>query len=97
MGLPWYRVHAIVLNDSGRLLSIHIMHTALVAGWVGSMALYELVVFYPSNPVIDLMEDYNKFGYLELRRCGRSTYCIFWLVLISSYLALGILGSRNFL
>ncbi|MBA0879494.1 hypothetical protein Goshw_011771, partial [Gossypium schwendimanii] len=55
MGLPWYRVHAIVLNDSGRLLSIHIMHTALVAGWVGSMALYELVVFYPSNPVIDLM------------------------------------------
>ncbi|MFQ6665516.1 hypothetical protein Gotur_032227 [Gossypium turneri] len=40
---------------------------------------------------------YNKFGYLELRRCGRSTYCVFWLVLLSSYLALGILGSRNFL
>ncbi|MFQ6638169.1 hypothetical protein Gotur_014064 [Gossypium turneri] len=31
------------------------MHTALVAGWVGSMALYELVVFDPSNPVINLM------------------------------------------
>ncbi|KAL1333895.1 hypothetical protein AAHE18_11G136800 [Arachis hypogaea] len=25
-----------------RLLSVHIMHTALVAGWAGSMALYEL-------------------------------------------------------
>ncbi|MBA0728974.1 hypothetical protein Golax_025412, partial [Gossypium laxum] len=37
-------------------------------------------------------EDYNKFGYLELRRCGRSTYCIFWLVLISSYLALDPYG-----
>ncbi|KAK9019547.1 hypothetical protein V6N11_054065 [Hibiscus sabdariffa] len=40
--------------------------------------------------------DYNKSGYLELRRCGRGTYCVFWLVLLGSYLALGILGSRNF-
>ena len=45
MGLPWYRVHTVVLNDPGRLLSVHIMHTALVAGWAGSMALYELAVF----------------------------------------------------
>lgn len=45
MGLPWYRVHTIVLNDPGRLLAVHIMHTALVAGWAGSMALYELAVF----------------------------------------------------
>jgi hypothetical protein len=26
------------------------MHTALVAGWAGSMALYELAVFDPSDP-----------------------------------------------
>ena len=45
MGLPWYRVHTVVLNDPGRLLSVHIMHTALVSGWAGSMALYELAVF----------------------------------------------------
>ena len=32
MGLPWYCVHTVVLNDPGRLISIHIMHTALVAG-----------------------------------------------------------------
>lgn len=44
MGLPWYRVHTVVLNDPGRLLSVHLMHTALVAGWAGSMALYELAV-----------------------------------------------------
>ncbi|KAK5825873.1 hypothetical protein PVK06_020748 [Gossypium arboreum] len=55
MGLPWYRVHTVVLNDPGRLLSVHIMHTALVAGWAGSMALYELVVFDPSGPVLDPM------------------------------------------
>ncbi|TYH97725.1 hypothetical protein ES332_A12G261500v1 [Gossypium tomentosum] len=55
MGLPWYRVHTVVLNDPGHLLSVHIMHTALVAGWAGSMALYELAVFYPSDPVLDPM------------------------------------------
>ncbi|KAJ9536088.1 LOW QUALITY PROTEIN: hypothetical protein OSB04_un000744, partial [Centaurea solstitialis] len=55
MGLPWYRVHTVVLNDPGRLLSVHIMHTALVAGWAGSMALYELAVFDPSDPVLDPM------------------------------------------
>ncbi|TYG79152.1 hypothetical protein ES288_D02G118500v1 [Gossypium darwinii] len=38
MGLPWYRVHTIVLNDLGCLLFVHIMHTALVA-----------VIFYPSD------------------------------------------------
>ncbi|OMO52130.1 hypothetical protein COLO4_37397 [Corchorus olitorius] len=55
MGLPWYRVHTVVLNDPGRLLSVHIMHTALVADWAGSMALYELAVFDPSDPVLDPM------------------------------------------
>ena len=31
MGLPWYRVHTVVLNDPGRLISVHLMHTALVS------------------------------------------------------------------
>jgi hypothetical protein len=30
MGLPWYRVHTVVLNDPGRLIAVHLMHTALV-------------------------------------------------------------------
>ncbi|PHT25153.1 Photosystem II CP47 reaction center protein [Capsicum baccatum] len=55
MGFPWYRVHTIVLNDPDQLLSVHIMHTALVTGWADSMALYELAVFYPSYPVLDPM------------------------------------------
>ncbi|KAF3637433.1 putative cytochrome subunit alpha-like [Capsicum annuum] len=55
MGFPWYRVHTIILNDPSRLLSVHIMHTILVAGWAGLMALYKLVVFYPSDPVLDPM------------------------------------------
>ena len=55
MGLPWYRVHTVVLNDPGRLISVHLMHTALVAGWAGSMALFELSNFDPSDPVFNPM------------------------------------------
>ncbi|PHT66050.1 hypothetical protein T459_30475 [Capsicum annuum] len=45
MGFPWYHVHTFVFNDLCRLLSIHIMHTTLVASWSGSMALYKLAFF----------------------------------------------------
>ncbi|KAL8256313.1 hypothetical protein R6Q59_031380 [Mikania micrantha] len=55
MGLPWYRVHTVVLNDLVRLLSVHIMHTTLVVGWASSMALYELAVFDPSDLILDPM------------------------------------------
>jgi len=53
MALPWYRVHTVVLNDPGRLIAVHIMHTALVAGWAGSMALYELSLFDPSDSALN--------------------------------------------
>jgi hypothetical protein len=55
MGLPWYRVHTVVINDPGRLLAVHLMHTALLAGWAGSMALYELAIFDPSDAVLKLL------------------------------------------
>ncbi|CAN6454445.1 unnamed protein product [Victoria cruziana] len=61
MGLPWYRVHTVVLNDPGRLLSVHIMHIALVCSWADSMALYELAVFDPSDPVLDPMWRHGMF------------------------------------
>ncbi|KAJ0009902.1 hypothetical protein Pint_33162 [Pistacia integerrima] len=44
-----------MLNDPDRLLSVHIMYIALVAGWVGSMALYELAVFDPFDPILNPM------------------------------------------
>lgn len=55
MGLPWYRVHTVVLNDPGRLIAVHLMHTALTAGWAGSMALYELALFTPGDPDLNPM------------------------------------------
>jgi len=55
MGLPWYRVHTVVLNDPGRLLAVHLMHNALCAGFAGSMLLYELALYDPSDPVLNPM------------------------------------------
>jgi photosystem II CP47 chlorophyll apoprotein len=70
MALPWYRVHTVVLNDPGRLISVHLMHTALVAGWAGSMALYELAVFDPSDPVLNPMWRQGMFVMPFMTRLG---------------------------
>ncbi|MDX2097606.1 MAG: photosystem II chlorophyll-binding protein CP47 [Leptolyngbyaceae cyanobacterium bins.59] len=70
MGLPWYRVHTVVLNDPGRLIAVHLMHTALVAGWAGSMALYELAVFDPSDPVLNPMWRQGMFVLPFMSRLG---------------------------
>ncbi|KAJ0101028.1 hypothetical protein Patl1_04903 [Pistacia atlantica] len=70
MGLPWYRVHTIVLNDPGCLLSVHIMYTTLVAGWAGSMALHELAVFDPFDPVLDPMWRQGIFVIPFMTRLG---------------------------
>jgi photosystem II CP47 chlorophyll apoprotein len=70
MGLPWYRVHTVVLNDPGRLISVHLMHTALVAGWAGSMALYELATFDPSDAVLNPMWRQGMFVLPFMARLG---------------------------
>jgi photosystem II CP47 chlorophyll apoprotein len=70
MGLPWYRVHTVVLNDPGRLISVHLMHTALVAGWSGSMALYELAIFDPSDAVLNPMWRQGMFVLPFMSRLG---------------------------
>jgi len=46
---PWFRVHIVVLNDPGRLMSVHIMHTGLVSAWSGIMLLYELITLDPTD------------------------------------------------
>jgi photosystem II CP47 chlorophyll apoprotein len=70
MGLPWYRVHTVVLNDPGRLISVHLMHTALVSGWAGSMALYELAIFDPSDLVLNPMWRQGMFVLPFMTRLG---------------------------
>jgi photosystem II CP47 chlorophyll apoprotein len=51
--LPWFRVHIVILNDPGRLLSCHIIHTALIAGWAGSMLIYELLILDSCDTVFN--------------------------------------------
>ena len=70
MGLPWYRVHTVVLNDPGRLIAVHLMHTALVAGWAGSMALYELAIFDSSDPILNPMWRQGMFVMPFMARLG---------------------------
>ena len=48
--LPWFRVHIVILNDPGRLISVHIMHTGMLASWSGLIVLYELITFDPTDP-----------------------------------------------
>jgi photosystem II CP47 chlorophyll apoprotein len=46
------------------------MHTALVAGWAGSMALYELAVFDPSDPLLNPMWRQGMFVMPFMTRIG---------------------------
>ena len=51
--LPWYRVHITILNDPGRIISVHLMHTSLVAGWSSVMLKFELTILDPIDPVFN--------------------------------------------
>lgn len=53
--LPWFRVHIVVLNDPGRLISSHLMHTGLISGWAGMMLGYELIVSDSTDSVYNPM------------------------------------------
>jgi len=55
MALSWYRVHTVLLNDPGRLLAVHIMHSSLVSGWAGSMTFYEISIYDPSEKIVNPM------------------------------------------
>jgi photosystem II CP47 chlorophyll apoprotein len=46
------------------------MHTALVAGWAGSMALYELAIFDPSDPILNPMWRQGMFVLPFMARLG---------------------------
>ena len=49
--MPWFRVHLVILNDPGRLISVHQMHSGFVAGWSGVMLCYELITVDATDPV----------------------------------------------
>ena len=46
-------MHIVVLNDPGRLISVHLMHTGQISGWAGSMLLYESVIVEKSDTIFN--------------------------------------------
>jgi len=89
MGLPWFRVHSVVLNDPGRLIAVHLMHTALVSGWAGSMAFFELSKFDPSDPVLNPMWRQGMFVLPFMTRIGVTNSWACWKITGESVLDTG--------
>ncbi|PZD74520.1 Photosystem II CP47 reaction center protein [Acaryochloris thomasi RCC1774] len=95
MGLPWYRVHSVVLNDPGRLLGVHLMHTALVTGWAGSMAIFELAKFDPSDPILNPMWRQGMYVMPFMSRLGVTHSWSGWTVTGETYEPVaGFLGAH---
>ena len=44
-------VFIVILNDPGRLISVHMMHSGFAAGWSSVILLYELITVDPTDPV----------------------------------------------
>jgi len=78
MALPWFRVHVLVLNDPGRLLAVHLVHTGLVAGWASSMAFYEIARYDPTDPRFNPMWRQGMFVLPFLARLGVTSSWAGW-------------------
>ena len=63
-------MHTVVLNDVGRLIAVHLMHSSLVSGWAASMAFYELSVFDASDAVFNPMWRQGMFVLPFMSRLG---------------------------
>lgn len=78
LGLPWFRVHVVILNDPGRLISVHIMHTAIVSRWAASMTLYELITIDPTDPVYNAIWRQGSYVLPFISRLGAITSGFSW-------------------
>ena len=56
------------------------MHTGLIAGWAGSMAIYELAIFDPSDPIFNPMWRQGMFVLPFMSRLGVTTSWAGWAV-----------------
>lgn len=68
--LPWYRVHITILNDPGRIISVHLMHTSLVSGWSSIMLLFELTIFDPIDLAFNLIWRQKMYSIPIISRLG---------------------------
>lgn len=82
--LPWFRVHIILLNDPGRLISTHLMHTGLISGWAGVMLGYELLILDSTDSVYNPIWRQGIFVMPFASRIGVVQSAYSWSLSISS-------------
>ena len=68
--IPWFRVHIIIINDPGRLVSVHLMHRAFVTGWSDILILYELIVVDSTDPIYNPIWRQGCYGIPFISRLG---------------------------
>ncbi len=78
VALPWFRVHVVVLNDPGRLLAVHLVHTGLVAGWAASMAIFEAGRYDPTDPRFNPMWRQGMYVLPFMARLGVTSSWTGW-------------------
>merc|ERR1712187_248816 len=78
--LPWYRVHIVILNDPGRIISVHIMHTSLVSGWSSVMSLFELTILDPTDPVFNPLWRQGMYSLPFASRLGVTSSVYDWYI-----------------
>ena len=79
MGLPWYRVHTVVINDPGRLLAVHLMHTALLAAGPVQW-LFIISHFDPSDAVLNPMWRQGMYVMPFMARLGITSSWNGWIL-----------------
>ncbi len=67
-----------ILNDPGRLISVHIMHTGFAAGWSGVMVLYELISVDRTDPVLNPIWRQGCYLIPFISRIGVSASVFSW-------------------
>merc|ERR1712203_526967 len=78
--LPWYRVHIVILNDPGRIISVHLMHTSLVSGWSSVMLLFELTILDPTDPVFNPIWRQGMYSIPIASRLGVTSSIYDWYI-----------------
>ena len=80
MALPWFRVHVLVLNDPGRLIAVHLVHTGLVSGWAASMASFEAGRYDPTDSRFNPMWRQGMYVLPFMARLGVTSSWAGWSV-----------------
>ena len=76
--LPWFRVHIVILNDPGRLISVHLIHTGILCSWSGLIILYELILLDATDPTYNPIWRQGCYVLPFITRIGCSSSVFGW-------------------